>query len=234
MVNEHSSRSLLELQTRLELKNIDLGKLKTKQSTLRRDYKERVEELKEELRQVVEEKKLLEDKLFTKLADERQATEHAWKQSKISFDADMSKLREEKSELLQLHLEKKKAYDHKETALRDVSLQLSSEVDKLSSQHATSQMLHLTKIDALKVSLATEIARRQELEEHFARVDRNNAAKRLEEEKLRLVAEKEEEAMGILHTAATQIQTRWRGQQARASFAKMKKKRGNKGKVKKK
>lgn len=232
MVNEHSSHSLLELQTRLELKNIDLGKLKTKQNALRRDYKERVEELKEELRQVVEKKKLLEDKLFTKLADERQVTEHALKQTKMSFDADMSKLREEKNELLQQVLEKKKTYDGKETALRVVSVQLSSEIDKLSSQHETSHMLHLAKLDALKVSLTNEIARRQELEEHFARVDRNNAAKRLEEEKLRLVAEKEEEAMGILHTAATQMSKLWRGQQARASFAKMKKKRVIQGKKK--
>lgn len=230
----HSSRSLLELQTRLEQKNVEHGKLKTKQNNLRRDYKERVEELEDELRQVVEEKKQLEDELFTKLAEEKRTTENALKQSKISFHADMAKLTEEKSNLLQQQLEKRKHYEEKENALRDVALQLSSEIDKLSSRHAMpSQMLHLAKIDALKVTLTAEIARRQELEQRFARVDRNNEQKRLEEEKLRLVAEKEDEAMSILRLGATQMQKLWRGKQARSSYvAKMKKKKGKKGKKK--
>lgn len=222
--------SLLELQTRLEMKNVELGKLKTKENNLRRDCKERVEELEDELRQVVEEKKQLEDKLFTKLAEEK----NALKQVKISFDADMAKLTEEKSNLLQQQLEKRKHYGEKENALRDVALQLSSEIDKLSSRHATSQMLHLAKIDALKVTLTAEIARRQELEQRFARIDRNHEQKRLEEEKLRLVAEKEDEAMSILHAGATQMQKLWRGKQARVAYDKMKKKKGKKGKKSKK
>lgn len=228
----HSSRSLLELQTRLEQKNVEHGKLKTKQNNLRRDYKERVEELEDELRQVVEEKKQLEDELFTKLAEEKRTTENALNQVKISFDADMAKLTEEKSNLLQQQLEKRKHYEEKENALRDVALQLSSEIDKLSSRHATSQVLHLAKVDALKVTLTAEIARRQELEQRFARVDRNNEQKRLEEEKLRLVAEKEDEAMSILRLGATQMQKLWRGKQARVAYDKMKKKKGKKGKKK--
>ena len=232
MVN---SRSLLELQTHLELKNVEQGKLKTKQNNLRRDDKERVEELEGNLRDVVEEKKLLEDQLLRTLAEEKRTTEHTLKQSKISFDADMAKLVDEKSNLLQQQLEKRKHYEEKENALRDVALQLSSEIDKLSSRHATSQMLHLKNFDALKVSLTAEIASRQELEQHFARIDRNNEQKRLEEEKLRLVAEKEDEAMSILHTGATQMQKLWRGKQARVAYAaKMKKKKGKKGKKSKK
>ena len=228
----HSSRSLLELQTRLEQKNVEHGKLKTKQNNLRRDYKERVEELEDELRQVVEEKKQLEDELFTKLAEEKRTTENALNQVKISFDADMAKLTEEKSNLLQQQLEKRKHYEEKENALRDVALQLSSEIDKLSSRHATSQVLHLAKVDALKVTLTAEIARRQELEQRFARIDRNNEQKRLEEEKLRLVAEKEDEAMSILRLGAMQMQKLWRGKQARVAYDKMKKKKGKKGKKK--
>ena len=72
--------------------------------------------------------------------------------------------------------------------------------------------------------------------EHFARVDRNNAAMVLEEEKLRRVAAKEEEATQMLNQGARGVQKLFRGMIARRAFHKLKKqkskKKGKKGKKK--
>ena len=161
-----------------------------------------------------------------------------WPLWRKSFDVDMCALSDEKNELHQQSLAQKKRYEEEEISLRDTSLQLSSEIYNMCTDHATTLHSHKSKIEALKVEQDSN--RRLELEEHFALVDRNNAAIRLEHEKLRRVAEKEEEATQLLHQGARGLQKLFRGLVARKQVDKLKKQKSKKkskkgkGKVKKK
>ncbi|KAK1745036.1 hypothetical protein QTG54_004327 [Skeletonema marinoi] len=229
-LDELQEARLLEGQVRLELKKLELKKLEAKLNNLREDWNARVEELRTNKTVVLAEKALLEESLASTLAEEQQAAEHALTQARLCFDAEMSALSDEKNQLHQECLEQKQRHEERESSLRDTSLQLSSEIDKLCSDHVTTLHSHASKIEALKYALEQDSIRRLELETHFERVDRNNTAMRLEEEKLRRVAMKEEEASQLLHRGARGLQKLWRGKVAREHFDKLK----NKSKKKKK
>jgi chromosome segregation ATPase len=229
-LEEANEARLLEGQVRLELKKLELGKLDAKLNTLRNDWFARVEELRAEMQQVLSEKDALEECLANKLHEEQQNAEQALTQEKLSFDAEISTLSDERNELHQECLEQRQKNEEKESSLRDISLRLSIEIDKSCSDHNLSLQSHVSKIEALKATLEQQSKRRVELEEHFARVDRNNAAIKLEEERLRNVLAKEEAATKLLHKGACGLQKLWRGVVAREQFAKLKKKKKGKGK----
>lgn len=219
---------MLERQVRLELKRFELSKLEAKLNNLRHDWSEREKELSAEMQQVLSEKSALEDCLVKILYEEQQIAEQALTQAKLSFDGEMVKLSNEKNGLQQKCLEQKQKLEEKESSLRDISLQLSSgEIDQSTLNS------HVSKIKALKAALEQESKRRAECEEHFERVDRNKAEIKVEEEKFRRVAVKEEEAMQLLHQGARGVQKLWRGMVAREQFTKLKKKSKKKGKGKK-
>jgi len=219
-----------DVLTIILFEKLELKKLEAKLNNLREDWNARVEELRTNKTVVLAEKALLEESLASTLAEEQQAAEHALTQARLCFDAEMSALSDEKNQLHQECLEQKQRHEERESSLRDTSLQLSSEIDKLCSDHVTTLHSHASKIEALKYALEQDSIRRLELETHFERVDRNNTAMRLEEEKLRRVAMKEEEASQLLHRGARGLQKLWRGKVAREHFDKLK----NKSKKKKK
>ena len=221
-LDELQEARLLEGQVRLELKKLELSKLEAKLNNLREDWYARVEELRTNKTVVLAEKTSLEESLDSTLAEEQQAADHALTQARLCFDAEMSELSDEKNQLHQDCLEQKQRHKDRELSLRDTSLQLSSEIDKLCSDHVTTP--HASKIEALKDALEQDLMRRLELEAQFERVDRNNTAMKLEEEKLRRVAMKEEEATQLLHRGARGLQKLWRGKVAREHFDKLKNK----------
>lgn len=229
---EQTETKLLELQVRLELKKLELGKAENKLNSLRKDWLTRVEELRTNKSIVMSEKHELEESLAKTLHGERETAERELCKAQISFDVEMAASSDEKNELQDKCLGQNQRHEERESTLRDTSLQLSSEIGKLLSDHTTTLHSNKSKIEALKDKLETDSNRRLELEEHFARVDRNNAAMKLEEEKLQRVAVKEEEAVQLLHQGASGLQKLFRGFIGRKEYEKMKKKGKKKGKGK--
>lgn len=230
---EQTEAKLLELQVRLELKKLELGKTETKLNSLREDWLARVEELRLNKSIVLSEKQVLEESQSNTLHEELETAERELYESQLSFDVEMAALSDEKNELHDECLGQKQRYEERESSLRDTSLQLSSEIGKLCSDHATTLHSHKSKIESLKDKLERDSSRRRELEEHFSRVDRNNAAMKLEEEKLQRIAAKEEEATQLLHQGARGLQKLFRGFVGRQQYEKLKKKGKKKGKGKK-
>ncbi|KAL7437213.1 hypothetical protein ACHAXM_005512 [Skeletonema potamos] len=228
-LEEVNEARLLEGQVRLELKQLELSKLEAKLNSRRDDWLARVDELRAEMQHVLSEKEALEECLANKLYEEQKIAEQALTQAKLSFDVEMSTLTDYRNELHQKCLERKQNNIEKESYLRDISLRLSVEIDKSIKVEAAFLQSQVSKIEALKARLEKQLSRRAELEEHFARVDRNNAATKIEEERLRHLVSMEAEATKLLFRGACGLQKLWRGMAAREQFAKMKKKtkRGN-------
>lgn len=230
---EQTEAKLLELQVRLELKKLELTKTETKLNSLREDWLARVEELRSNKAIVLSEKHALEESLTNTLREELETVERELYEARESFDVEMAALSDGKNELRDKCLGQQQRYEERESSLRNTSLQLSSEIGKLCSDHATTLHSQTSKIEALKDKLEQDLNRRLELEEHFSRVDRNNAAMKLEEEKLQRIAAKEEEATQLLHQGARGLQKLFRGFVGRQQYEKLKKKGKKKGKGKK-
>jgi hypothetical protein len=236
---ELASPRLLEMQARMELKKLELNRLIAKLNNLRTDRKERVRELEKENQHVVSEKLLVEQHLLNETEQKHQLAEHELKQTKLSFDVEMSKLVDETDELRRQYEKQKENNRIVEASLLDKTLKLSIEIHKLCTDHSTTVGSLVSKIEALKDMLQHDTKRRVELHDHYARVDRNNTQKELEETKLHLVAVQEEKAINLLHHGARGLQKLWRGRVARENFAKLEKKKKQKkgkknGKAKKK
>jgi hypothetical protein len=88
-------------------------------------------------------------------------------------------------------------------------------------------------MQAVTSKLEMQRKRRAELEENFARIDKNNAANKREEEALQRVAEIKSKAQAVLDNGATAMQKLYRGMRDRAIVEKMKKASKKKGKGKK-
>lgn len=234
--DEQQDACLLEGQVRLELKKLELSKLEAKLTSLRDDWDCRQEQLQSTKSIVLDEKTALEDSLAATLQAEREDAEREMAGAQVSFNAEVTALTDEKNDLNQKFKIQKQRHEEEEFSLRGTSLQLSSEIYKMCADHAKTLTCHKADIEALKAKLELDSDRRLELEEHFARVDRNNAAMELEEEKLRRVAAKEEEATQMLNQGDRGIQKLFRGMIARRAFHKLKKqkskKKGKKGKKK--
>ena len=227
-LDEQQQASLLEMQVRLELKKLELSKTEVKLNCLREDWLARVEELRSNKSIELSEKDVLEESLASTLTQEQQDAERELKEAKGSFDVEMSALSDEKNDLNQQRLTQKKRHEEEEISLRDKSLQLSTEIYLMCTDHSTTLNSHESKIEGLKVALEQGSSRRLELEEHFALVDRNNAAIKFEEEQLQRIAKKEEEAKQLLHQGARGLQKLFRGLVARKLVDKLKKQKSKK------
>lgn len=225
-------RNSLELQVRLELKKLELSKLRSKLNSLRSDWSARTKELSEERLSVLSDLQAQEQRLANELREEQQVAEEAMAKARLSFDTEISVLSTEKEKLHSEFLHQKQQHEKNDVSLRDASLQLSSEMNKLFSTHASMMDALAAQIESVKNALDEETKRRMELEEHFKRVDRNNAAMKLEAEKLKLVAAKEEEAKQLLHNGACALQKLWRGLVTREQVEKLKKQKSKKKKGK--
>lgn len=153
--------------------------------------------------------------------------------SKDAFEEEHASLLSEK-ELLTSRLAK--TIDDRAAAISEKNKSVAQLLTDAESLAATQQD-ELTAIQNISnrtnAEYEVESERRLELDEHFRLVDMNNAIKREEEAKLETIAAIEREARDILDHAAVGCQRLWRGHVARASVAKMKKKKRS-GKNKKK
>lgn len=218
-------------------KSEELAKLKRRLSTAREERKERRDELESELSEL---KTVLQEKIavLRKEQDEVIVTNAEREQSEMKlFEEEMSAMEKQRDGLRKQLQEQKHANAYLESKLRDANAIIALELKQAVSDNSVAISKRAADIGLIKETLGKQQKRRTELEEHFVRVDANNAAKKKEEEALERVAEISRKAQELLDAGASQLQRLFRGMRDRAIVEKMKKaskKKGKMGKGKKK
>ena len=220
----------MEGQVRLELKKLELRKLQDKLNNQRKEWVARVDELKTAERKFLSKKHEQEGLLGDNLAREQLLAQEAMAEARRSFDEQMSFLTRERDKLQQRYQDQKRTQQQETELSRLDSLKNSSEINRLSNDYTTKMQAYAAKVASLRKAMERDSDRRLELEAHFEKVDRNELVKTLEEEKLNVVAAKEEKVSKILYRGASVFQALWRGVVSRKEYEKLK----NKKKTKKK
>ncbi|KAL9190767.1 hypothetical protein ACHAXT_000473 [Thalassiosira profunda] len=213
-------------------KNDDLVKLEAKLRDMREERQERRDELESERDEL---KIVFEDKSKT-LLKKQAATETSEQKSleaqRSAFDEERKALDEKTAALSKQYDEQRRRYDEEESRMREKISSLTTDIQELTNEHETAMAAKQAEMESVRSDLKEQTTRRQELTEHFARVDLDNLAKEEEEEKLRVVRELNENADKVLDDGATALQRLWRGIKERAAIAKMRsKKKKGKGKA---
>jgi hypothetical protein len=209
----------------------ELSKSKSRLAAVREERKERRDELDGELCQL---KTVLKDKLEALRKDQDMELEKDQDQEKLDkvlFDEEMKSLQKQRDDLQKQLLNQNEAHTKEELKLRDINLSLSRKIETISNDKVL-QTAKEEELSAISSLLEQQRIRRTELEEHFELVDKNNAAKKREEDALQLVQALKTKAQALLDNGAAQLQKLYRGKRDRALVAKMKssrKKGGKKG-----
>lgn len=217
-------------------KSDELRKLKKTLLVAREERKERRDELEAELGEL---KRVLAEKVevLRREQDEIIAQNAAEEQiEKQLFDAEIVALDKLRDDLRKQLEEQKLDHAELESRLEDAISSLTFELEQTASNRKEVLSANMEEMRTTKDKLKQQKERRDVLEEHFERVDANNAVKQKEEEALQRVADIMRKAQELLDTGAAQLQRLYRGMRDRALVQKMKKskKKGKKGKGKKK
>mmetsp|Transcript_17879 Transcript_17879/g.32323 ORF Transcript_17879/g.32323 Transcript_17879/m.32323 type:complete len:297 (+) Transcript_17879:72-962(+) len=208
-------------------------KLRTKLRNMREEREERRVELEDELSEL---KKVFDEKKISlvkeqDLKDQSELTE--LESQREIFEKEWKVLEEKRDEVCMQYEGISHCYTIKESKLQDTIASLKMDIQKLSQDHETAISIEYTAIESERTQLEQHKKRRCGLDDHFKRVDVNNAIKKREEEQLRMVCELEEKAMALLDDGAIGLQKLWRGVKERELVAKMKSKKKKKGGKKK-
>lgn len=220
---------ILKFDCETATKSEDLAKCQRRLRFDREERKERRDELESELRGV---KKILEDKLEALKKDQDLELEREREQEKLDwklFDEEMNTLQIERDELRRQLMEQRENHAKVESKLRDANSLLALKIENVSNDNKAIMSAKENEIEQLRSTLEQQKKHQIELEEHFARVDENNAAKKREEEALQRVADISKRAKELLDNGAVQMQRLYRGKRDRALVAKLKSKMKKKG-----
>jgi len=222
----------------IETKNAELTKLKKRLADGRDDRKERHLELSQQLSELKAE---LQDKVEALKKHQEEVVSRDLEQGSLEmklFDQEMNALEKERNELCKQLEEQSQAHHEAESKLRHEISTLDVELSKVKSNSQVLRSIKDTEILDITATLEEQKKRRAMLEDHFERVDLNNAARKREEEALLRVAEISRQADALLFQGATELQRLFRGMRDRALVTKMKKAKkkgkGKKGSGKKK
>ena len=210
-------------------KSEDLARSQRRLRFDREERKERRDELECELLDL---KKILEEKLATLKNDQDLELEREREQEKLAwqlFNEEMNALQIERDELRRQLEEQRENHAKVESKLRDANSLLALNIENVSNDNKAIISAKEKEVQMLQSILEQQKKRRVELEEYFARVDENNAAKKREEEALQRVADISKRASELLDNGAVQLQRLYRGKRDRALVAKQKSKRNKKG-----
>jgi hypothetical protein len=206
-------------------------KLQVKLKGMREEREERRTELSNELSEL---KNVFEEKRGALVEDQ-----HAKEQMELSdlaaqreaFEKEWIALEEKRDEVSKQYQNNCRHYADEKSSLHATVSSLKTDIEKIKNDHKVEMTVKQKEVESGQAQLEQQKGRRLELEEHFSRVDANNAIKKQEEEKLRMA-----KATALLDKGATGLQKLWRGMKERALVAKMKSKAKKKkgGKKKKK
>ena len=241
-------------------KHEELIRLEKKLAAMQEEREERRTELQDTLSEI----KTQFDSRYQALVREQdeKSEEAELETQRIDFKAEYEALQTTKSEASKQSEEQQSRYANEESQLLTTISSLKSSLHQLSSDHEESTLAKQTQIEELQGQFEQENKRRIELEEHFKRVDLDNARKKAEDDKINEVSivetcelnlpqlhvenlnmhisfqvlELEKKAEALLDNGATGLQKLWRGLKDRKLVSKMKskKKKGKSGKKKKK
>ena len=222
-----SDRTRFDCEQSTKIKELD--RLETKLESMRQERQDRRDELEEEMEEVTmvfDEKKAA----LNQEQQEKERSEILELESQRMISAKELAVLTEKNDNLVAANEKQimAVYAEEKTCQQTI-------VDKINIDIQTLQLFELeiasTKADvkSAEAKLKQEQQCRIALEEHFARVDANNAVKKLEDDCLRRVLKFESKASALLVDGAIALQKLFRGARDRAFVAKMKSKKKKKG-----
>ena len=219
-----------ETTTKLE----ELAKLQNRLKNAREERKERREELDTEL---LELRRVLEDEINTLKKEQEVEIENDLEKEKSDrqhYVEELTALQKQRDELFKQLKEQKEANLYLETKLRSENSSLDLELDQTLSHNEEVATEKNREIDTIQAIVLAQRKKRIELEDHFARVNENNAKKAQEEEALQRVIDIKMKAQALLDNGAIQFQKLFRGAKERALVEKMKKaSKKKKGKSKK-
>lgn len=167
----------------------------------------------------------------TKMADIKSDMEQSIKKAEETHKANSEKLLEEiRTMTIDLDDESAKHRDQ-EAALRKKKERVEAEINALKTKYDEDMGDMRAKIKDLRDKMAVEKEELRVLEEHFAKVDANEARKQDEEARLNAFRNRVKAAEKVLDDAAANIQKVVRGKQLRAFVRQLmnKKKKGRKG-----
>ncbi|KAL3790317.1 hypothetical protein HJC23_002943 [Cyclotella cryptica] len=220
---------ILKFDCETATKSEDLARCQRRLRFDREDRQERRDELENELLAL---NKVLEDKLSSlkkghelELVRELEQEELDWQ----LFNEEMNAMQTQREELRRQLQEQKENHAKVESALRDGISLLTLNIENVSAENKAIMSAKEKEVETLQSILEQQKKRRCELEEHFAKVDENNAAKKREEEALQRVADISKRARELLDNGAVQLQRIFRGKRDRALVAKLKSKSNKKG-----
>jgi chromosome segregation ATPase len=214
-------------------RNEELVKLQHRLRMSREERRERCQELEKEFSDL---NKILEEKLeaLKNQQDQVVAKDVEMEQSEMRhFNDDINQLQNQRDGLSKQLEEQMKAWRQIEEQMKATNSSLALELAQTNATDKAKLREKMFEMQAITSKLEMQRKRRAELEEHFARVDENNAAKKREEEALQRVAEIMIKAQELLDNGATAMQKLYRGMRDRAIVEKMKKASKKKGKGKK-
>lgn len=237
LADEESLRNdVIKFECECSTKNEQLVKIQQKVEKMREERKERRDELEGELAELRDvfskQKKVLEDEQINL----EKSVEAELKSQVEGFEAEWNCLEQKRRELKGQLEDQSQSHAAEVSKLRDEVRSLSTKLDMISQDHEATVSALTETILSEQSQFNEETARRVHLEEHFQRVDRNDAIKAMENAKLNAVVELEKKAMALLYNGAVGLQKIWRGKRDRGLVTKMrsKKKKGKKGAGKKK
>lgn len=236
LVDDESLRSdVRKFECERATKDREFVKLEARLRDVRREREERRAELSSELtglNAAFEEKRgALANEQTSK--EERELSE--LERQRGTFEKECEELERKRDEFKLQYEDQKRCHGDEESRLQVTVASIKMDLLNISTDHDAAVTAKQTAIESERTLLEQQQGRRIELEEHFKRVDRDNANRKEEEEQLRKVCELEEKAMSLLDEGAVSLQKLWRGIKDReaVTVAKMKSKKKKKGGKKK-
>ena len=223
-----SDRTRFDCEQSTKIK--ELNRLETKLESMRQERQDRRDELQEEMEElttIFDEKKAA----LNLEQQEKERSEILELESQRMISAKELAVLTEKNDNLVAANEKQimAVYAEEKTCQQTIVDKINIDIKTLSCNHELDIASTKADVKSVEAQLKQEQQRRIALEEHFARVDANNAVKKLENDCLRRVLKLESKASALLDDGATALQKLFRGTRDRALVAKMKSKKKKKG-----
>ena len=222
-----SDRTRFDCEQSTKIKELD--RLETKLESMRQERQDRRDELQEEMEElttIFDEKKAA----LNLEQQEKERSEILELESQRMISAkELAVLTEKNDNLVAAHEKQMAVYAEEKTCQQTIVDKINIDIQTLSCNHELDIASTKADVKSVEAQLKQEQQRRIALEEHFARVDANNAVKKLEDDCLRRVLKFESKASALLVDGAIALQKLFRGARDRAFVAKMKSKKKKKG-----
>ena len=169
-------------------KHEELIRLEKKLAAMQEEREERRTELQDTLSEI-KTQFVSRYQALVREQDETEKREEAELETQlIDFKAEYEALQTTKSEATKQSEEQQSRYANEESQLLTTISSLKSSLRQLSSDNEESTLARKTQIEVLQCQFEQESKRRNSLEEHFKRVDLDNARKKQEDDKLNEVS----------------------------------------------